>query len=140
MSYLGLPAFLWRRMSRRGRVLLSIGAVVVVMIVVGSLGGDDGTSGSGDRAPTVREQIEDCLDPWDGNHIGFEDQIRPWLRDESSMETHETRFGVSPDASNEVLIEMEYSAENAFGGRVKAVATGTLNYKTCHVTVIDTGL
>ena len=121
------------------------------MIVVGSLGSDDGSSGSGARSassdrqpasatPTVREQIEECLDPWDGNHTGFEDQIRPLLNDEGSMETHETRFGVTPDENNEVPIRMEYSAENAFGGRVKVVAIGRLNFETCRVTVIDTGL
>ena len=123
------------------------------MIIVGSLGGgDEGDGNTGrssnsrtqpveqERPLTVREQIEDCFDPWDGNHNGFEDQIRPLLNDEGSMETHETRFTTTPDANDEVTVVMEYSAKNAFGGRVKAVALGSMNYKTCRVTVIDTGL
>ena len=56
------------------------------------------------------------------------------------METHDTRFTTTPDANDEVQIIMEYSARNAFGGRVKTVALGKMNYKTCRVTVIDTGL
>ena len=92
------------------------------------------------REPTVREQIEDCLSPWDGNHDGFEDQIRPLLNDEGSMRTHATRFQTTDgDGDGQVRIMMEYSANNAFGGRVKAVAIGSLNYRTCRVTVIDTG-
>ena len=87
-----------------------------------------------------QEQIEDCLDPWDGNHNGFEDQIRPLLNDEDSMETHETRFGLEEYVSDHVPIVMVYSAKNAYGGRVKVTATGLLNYKTCRVTVLLTGL
>lgn len=91
-------------------------------------------------AGAIREQVEDCLDPWDGNHNGFEDQIRPLLNDEDSMETHETRFGVEEYAPEQVVIVMVYSAENAYGGRVKATASGLLNYRTCKVTVVLTGL
>ncbi len=56
------------------------------------------------------------------------------------METHETRFGLEEYAPNEVVVVMVYSAENAYGGRVKATASGLLNYKTCSVTVVFTGL
>ena len=89
---------------------------------------------------SVRDQIEDCLSPWDGNHNGFEDQVRSGLNDEDSMETHSTRFQVADDdGDGYVAIVMEYSAENALGGRVKTVATGLLNYGTCNVTVLDPG-
>ena len=89
---------------------------------------------------SVRDQIEDCLSPWDGNHNGFEDQVRSGLNDEDSMETHSTRFQVADDdGDGYVAIVMEYSAENALGGRVKTVATGLLNYRTCNVTVLDPG-
>ena len=89
---------------------------------------------------SVRDQIEDCLSPWDGNHNGFEDQVRSGLNDEDSMETHSTRFQVADDdGDGYVAIVMEYSAENALGGRVKTVATGLLNYRTCNVTVLNPG-
>ena len=34
---------------------------------------------------------------------------------------------------------MDYSAKNAFGGRVRATATGLLDPDTCDVTVVDYG-
>ena len=90
--------------------------------------------------PPIREQVEDCLDPWDGNHNGFEDQIRPLLNDRGSMKTHETRFGVEDYSLNRVLIKMVYSAKNSFGGRVSVEAIGLLDYTTCEVEVLLTGL
>ena len=93
-----------------------------------------------EEPPTIREQVEDCLDPWDGNHTGFEDQIRPLLNDRGSMETHETRFGIEDHSLNRVVIGMGYSAKNAFGGRVSMEAIGLLDYTTCKVEVLSTGL
>ena len=90
--------------------------------------------------PTIREQVEDCLDPWDGNHNGFEDQIRPLLNDRGSMEKHETRFGIEDYSLNRVMIRMGYSAKNAFGGRVSVEAIGLLDYTTCEVEVLSTGM
>ena len=84
--------------------------------------------------------MEDCLDLWDGNHNGFEDQIRPLLNDRGSMETHETRFGIEDYSLNRVVIRMGYSAKNAFGGRVSVEAIGLLDYTTCEVEVLSTGL
>ena len=77
--------------------------------------------------------MEDCLDPWDGNHNGFEDQIRPLLNDRGSMKTHETLFGIKDYSPGRVAIKMTYSAKNLFGGRVSVVAVGLLDYVTCEV-------
>ena len=89
---------------------------------------------------TTREKIEGCLSEWDGNHDGFENQIRPLLNDEGSMETHSTRFTTEPIGGDSVIIEMVYSALNAYGGRVKTTASGFLNFETCAVSVVMTGL
>ena len=89
-----------------------------------------------ERPQTTREKIEGCSSPWDGNHNGFERQIQSRLNDPSSMETHETRFGTSdPDGDGRVAISMNYSARNAFGGRVRSLAWGELNYNDCSVQV-----
>ncbi len=80
------------------------------------------------------------MDPWDGNHNGFEDQIRPLLNDRGSMDTHETRFGVEDYQPGRVAIRMTYSAKNALGGRVTTEAIGLLDYATCEVQVLSTGL
>ena len=143
--------------KRGGCAQWFIGITVVILVIVLATAlfgnGDDedaesqgssSTAEDQDRPPTVRERIEDCLSPWDGHHEGFEDQIRPLLNDEGSMETHETFFGVEPGAGggsfSEVSIRMIYSAENALGGRVKSEAHGRLNFSTCEVTVLLTGL
>ena len=149
-----------------GKLLLIIVGVLVVIGIIAAVttsGGDDsgstpsstnsrasgtsnGSTTSSRPTPTavktVREKIEDCLSPLDGNHNGFEDQIRPLLNDEGSMRTHSTRFGTTPLANRpqEVGIVMEYSANNAFGARIKKEAVGRLNFETCRVTVVATGL
>ena len=96
------------------------------------------------RTPTatlnIRAQVEECLDPWDGNHNGFEDQIRPLLNNRGSMRTHDTFFGVEDHEPGKVVIRMVYSAENAFGGRITIEALGLLDYRTCKVDVVLTGL
>ena len=123
--------------------MISAALVAVIAISVMACGGDSGSSSSS-ASKSTREQIEDCMDPWDGNHRGFEDQIRPLLNDEDSMRTHETTFGLEPgqvDGSpSEVVIRMVYSAENRLGGRIKKEALGYLNFRTCAVRVIFTGL
>ena len=87
-----------------------------------------------------RMMVEECLSPWDGNHEGFEAQIRPLLNNEGSMQTHSTRFGVEPGPDGRSLIQMEYSAENIFGGRVKTIAWGQLDPNNCEVEVIESGV
>ena len=89
--------------------------------------------------PTPRPNVEDCFSPWDGNLDALEDLVRPGLNDEGSMQTHETRFSRSPDADGYHLVQMEYSANNSFGARVKTVATGKVRARDCHVILIDPG-
>ena len=73
------------------------------------------------------------------NHA-LEDMVRPYLNDEGSMETHGTQWSREPDAGGYHTVGMEYSAENAFGGRIKVVATGLVHRATCEVVLLDTGL
>ena len=89
--------------------------------------------------PTPRPNVEDCFSPWDGNLDALEDLVRPGLNDEGSMQTHETRFSRSPDADGYHLVQMEYSANNLFGARVKVVAIGKVRARDCHVILIDPG-
>ncbi|MXX67251.1 MAG: hypothetical protein F4Z40_09795 [Chloroflexi bacterium] len=68
--------------------------------------------------------IEDCFSLWDGNLDALEGLVRPLLNDEGSMETHETLFSRVPDSDGWHAVRMTFSAENAFGGRVKYIANG----------------
>ena len=93
-------------------------------------------------APTATSPpgVEDCFSKWDGHLDALEDLVRPYLNDEDSMQTHETRFSSQPDADGYHLVTMEYSAKNALGGRVKVLATGFVHESTCEVLLVDTGL
>lgn len=86
----------------------------------------------------TRDDIEDCLDPWDGNHNGFEDSVRAGLNDPGSMKTYDTYFGITP-TDGRVPIRMDYGARNAFGGMVRTQATGSLDIASCRVTVYTYG-
>lgn len=148
----------WRERWRRRMIIGSsvVLALVVLVTVLSAVFGESSSPAPSSAPPpaatqpddraqpqrplTLREKTEACLDPWDGHHNGFEDFIRPLLNNEDSMETHRTAFGTTEIAPGEVQLVMEYSAENAFGGRVKAVATGRLNVDTCVVSVTSTGL
>lgn len=87
---------------------------------------------------SLQERVEDCLSPWDGNHDGFEDQVRPGLHNEDSMETLRTYwFATEADALDSIELYMEYQAENLYGGTVKTTAVGQLFLRTCVVVVLD---
>lgn len=126
-----------------GLSALALAAIIVAALVVGGDGGSNGSSNSNSSRstatpPTTRERIEDCLDPWDGNHNGFERQICARLRDPDSISTQETRFGVSP-VNGKVPIQLDYTARNGFGGTVRNLAVGQLNISTRAVTVVSYG-
>lgn len=83
--------------------------------------------------------VEDCFNPLDGNLDALEDLVRPILNDPGSMRTHETRFSSAPDAQGYHSVRMDYSAENAFGGRIRAIAHGRVHRQNCHVILISPG-
>lgn len=79
-----------------------------------------------------------CLNGWDGNHDGFETQIRGLLNDPDSMDTHATKTTQKlPNGFHR--ISMDYSAKNSFGGRVRLSAIGWLDPESCEVEVYDYG-
>ena len=128
------------------KVVLVVGGFIIVIALIASLVGGDADIPEPEptalptAVKTLQEQVEDCLDPWDGHHNGFEDQVRPLLNDEESMQVHNTYYGTAESEPDKVSIRMVYSALNALGGRVKAEANGVLNYKTCAVVMLTTGL
>ena len=138
-----------------------LAAIFVIVLIVSFTGGGDDSSepmpaentvatASPTPAPTptappalsnseILEKADDCLDPSDSNHNGFEDQVRPLLDDEDSMSTLDTRLGI-PSAPNEIPITMDYEADNIYGVSIKTSARGVLDHETCNVTVTETGV
>lgn len=79
-----------------------------------------------------------CLSDWDGNHSGLEALVEDNLNDPGSMETLETRIAPVDDEGLH-WVSMEFTAKNAFGGRVRHIATGWVGNATCTavLTAID---
>ena len=89
---------------------------------------------------TAKELFEGCMDPWDGNHDGFETLIRAQLNDPGSMETHGTYSNADDSlADGEIRIRLDYGARNALGGMVRTDAIATMGLDCRIVTVIDYG-
>lgn len=76
-----------------------------------------------------------CLSAWDGNHDGLEALIRGQLNDPGSMDTISTLIGPVKDGRH--VIRLEFTAKNAFGGRVRHTAAGYVDNKTCEATLVD---
>ncbi len=117
------------------KIGLVVVATIIGMVSLVSCGG----SGE-DNSPSAEELEErrkgfHCLDPWDGNHTGLESLIRDRLNDPGSMETIETR--ITPvDESGEHTVSLEFTAKNAFGGRVRHQAVGVVENETCAATLL----
>lgn len=77
-----------------------------------------------------------CLSRWDGNHDGLEKLVKAQLNDPGSMETLQTFISPVNSEGNH-RIRMEFTALNAFGGRVRNTAVGWVNNKTCTATLTD---
>ena len=113
--------------------------VVVLFLIIGLAA--CGTSNDDDDGPpsNAKELFEGCVSPWDGNHEGFEAEIRAVLNDPGGMETHGTYYSSSDSISDGgITIRLDYSAANAFGGMVRTDAVGVMDLD-CEVTVITYG-
>ena len=124
------------------KVLIVVLGLIVVGAIIGGITGDggNGVSDSQRRADEdTAEKAKDeeyrraglhCLDPWDRNHNGLEGLIRNQLHDPGSMETQDTLIGpVQEDGTH--YIELEFTAKNALGGRVRSTAYGSVDNATC---------
>ena len=131
---------------------IAFGVTVALSVVLGSLGLLDEESPTTEattsptsaeatttrrpttsQAPTARDLFEGCVSGWDGNWEELEAEIRDVLNDPGSMETLGTYFNASDDLSNgSITVRLEYTAKNAFGGRVRHEAWAEMD-KNCAV-------
>ena len=107
--------------------------LVGIAIIAIAANGEDGDTRS------AKPNVEDCFSKWDGHLDALEDLVRSYLNDEESMQTHDTRFSRQPDANGYHRVIMEYSAENALGGRIKLQAVGRVRASDCRVILDDPG-
>ena len=83
------------------------------------------------EAAKDREGGHHCLSPWDGNHDGFESQIRALRNDPGSMKTQSTTTSRMIAGSGTHRINMDYSPKHALAGVIRTAATGYLDPDTC---------
>ena len=97
-------------------------------------------------AEASRAAFEKCLNPWDGNLDALEDLVRPLLLSPDSMRTHETRYRTAPvnspgdGAHGAHYVTLTYSADNAFGVRLRATATAYVHPSGCRIVEWTSGL
>ena len=109
--------------------------LLMLLVVLALAACEESEQSKAEKAEDRRKGFH-CLSAWDGNHNGLEDLVRDELNDPGSMETVETRITpVRPDSGQHVII-MEFTAKNAFGGRVRGEALGYVHPETCKATLI----
>lgn len=115
-----------------GRLLLTLGMMTVLVAACGLSEEEEA-----ERAQE-RENGFHCLSAWDGNHNGLEELVRDVLSDPGSLETVKTSITpVQEDGTH--IIFMDFTAKNAFGGRVRNTAMGTVDNETCEAVLTTVG-
>ena len=86
--------------------------------------------------PEAERERFHCLSAWDGNHDGLERLVRARLNDPDSLDTIRTHIGPVSDAGKRP-VRMEFTAANAFGGRLRNNAIGLIDNDTCEATLLS---
>ena len=90
--------------------------ILFIIAIVGSSGESSKKEIVADVPPTREEQVQKLFSAWDGSNIDLVLYVKERMNDEKSFEHIETRF---KDLGDFVMVSMEFSGKNAFGGTVK---------------------
>ena len=71
------------------------------------------------RETDLQEKIDAQFSPWDGSHRILVAAVEKTLNDPSSFEHIETKTMRGTNYPETFIVRMEYTAKNAFGGRVR---------------------
>ncbi len=123
-------------------------ALVVLAILVGpespaspmtnELGTPLPTSTPKPTATPEPPDLSDCFSPWDGSHRKFTELVKTKLNDPGSLEAIDTKYRIYPDRSSGLhYVYMDFTAKNAFGGRVRHLAKGWFHPETCEASLIS---
>ena len=115
-----------RREKTKGCLILVLSVLVVgvtVWLLVSVCGAE----------AEPRTWDERCLGGWDGSHRGVNDRLKAGLTSPDSFEHVETGYLRDPDTDGHYTVRVTFSAENAFGARLRGVGWGVIDPATCHV-------
>lgn len=146
-SFLGLPLGELGRMQSLKTCGQAIVGLMVWAIIIGvgiavcqNMNGEPDPSSPAatptrTRAPvptTAKAAADKCLSAWDGSHRGTNELIKADLVSPDSFEHVETRYRTALMQGGRILqLEVTFSAENAFGARLRGIGVGDVDVRTC---------
>lgn len=112
-------------------------AMIVVLVIT-----DNPTEAELEQERQDRIQGLHCLSGLDGHHFEFKKQVIVNLNDPGSFRSVQTRIStvdkmIDSPSYGQHIIFMEFTAKNAFGGRVSNTARGTVNPDTCEAALLE---
>ena len=125
------------------RVLLGVLAVWVLIVVVAAMSPDP--EGPAQSAPTIATArpapIEACFDSITGNVTELIALVMDDLNDPGSISDFDTQYERTPTTGTggRHRVTMEYTAKNAYGGRVTQRAWALMHPTTCAVELLSPG-
>lgn len=112
------------------KILMMLGAVVVLMAMLGDNDIIPDAQAGRDVSEEDRVAGFHCLNTYDGSHHWFTSAIKERLRDPNSFEHISTK--VTPVSENGThTIRMKYRARNGFGGMTVGLAGGRYEHDQC---------
>lgn len=146
-------SFLWNNFMRlmsqskkpltiASKLVIGIFAVFILLVVVAIAADDEPKSSSSankeetvaDKAEAKKKKIESQFSAWDGSHRNLEKLIKENLNDPGSYEHLETNYW---DMDTAIVVRTEYTAKNAYGGRVRGAVKARYDLEGNLIEVID---
>ncbi|MCY4546210.1 MAG: hypothetical protein OXD39_13340 [Gemmatimonadetes bacterium] len=81
-------------------------------------------------ADPIQEKIDAQFSAWDGSHRNLVAAVEKTLNDPGSFEHLETRTMKGSNYPRTFLVSMQYTAKNAFGGRVRNTVVCEVDVET----------
>ena len=92
------------------------------------------------REKDIQKKVDAQFSPWSGEHRLLVDTVKKTLNDPGSFEHLETTTMKGTGWPDSFIVKMDYSAKNAYGGRVRASVTVLMSSEGGHILqVLDEG-
>ena len=85
------------------------------------------------RESEIQEKVDAQFSPWSGEHRLLVDTVKKTLNDPGSFEHLETTTMRGTGWPDNFIVKMDYTAKNAYGGRVRASVTVLVSSEGGHI-------